>query len=744
MKFIINTVVILYLLIFCTLYAEAQNTKIDSIDNLISQAATDTARIRLKLQKLNLISTINLDSGINFALETLKEAQKIQNVKGAFELRLKLVYNYSYTGKFNAAAEQLNYLEQLIIPSKDSLDYASIFSTKGMFYGIQSKYDSSIYFYKRAIGLYERLNIVNKLGRCYSGIAIGYQQKSNFPMALFYQQKSLKILEEQKNYTSMAYTVLNMANTYNNIGDKDRSESLYLQAIELAKKNQLRNVELYAYTNLSGLYEVHAIWQKSYDFAIKAADLGAVLGDQGMQATSLSRASMALVYLNQPEKALALSQEAITLADSSGQPLNINQAYSGMGRVLRSQGKWNEAIPFYEKGFEPLKDANLYTQNMGDLFKELSDCYEKTGNYSKALELYQQSAAITDSVRSRENIQKATELTMNYEFEKKEQAAKARQEAKDEIADARQMALIIGLILSLILIIGAVYAYYNKQKANIRLQAQKKEIEDTFEKLKNTQAQLIQAEKMASLGELTAGIAHEIQNPLNFVTNFSEVSTDMIDELKEEMDKGDEAEVSAIARDIKQNLQKIHHHGQRAAAIVKGMLDHSRSNSGKKEAVDINFLSEEYLRLAYHGLKAKDSSFNSEIKSELDTTIIKIMAVPQDMGRVLQNLINNALYAVAEKQKMSPENYKPFIKLTTEKVGNFVQIKVRDNGNGIPDAVKDKIFQPFFTTKPTGEGTGLGLSLSYEIITKGHGGELTVETTVGEGTEFIIRLFNNE
>jgi signal transduction histidine kinase len=251
---------------------------------------------------------------------------------------------------------------------------------------------------------------------------------------------------------------------------------------------------------------------------------------------------------------------------------------------------------------------------------------------------------------------------------------------------------------------------------------------------------------MASLGELTAGIAHEIQNPLNFVNNFSEVNAELVEELKSELAIGNQQSAIEIAEDIRDNSEKINHHGKRADAIVKGMLQHSRTSSGQKELTDINALADEYLRLAYHGLRAKDKSFNAKFETDFDPSIGKINIVPQEIGRVILNLINNAFYAVTEKKKQQADNYEPKVTVITRAVtppltggGLGVLISVRDNGNGIPQKVLAKIFQPFFTTKPTGEGTGLGLSLSYDII-KTHGGELKVETKEGEGAEFIIHL----
>jgi two-component system NtrC family sensor kinase len=296
----------------------------------------------------------------------------------------------------------------------------------------------------------------------------------------------------------------------------------------------------------------------------------------------------------------------------------------------------------------------------------------------------------------------------------------------------------IAIPLSMSLLIGYRFFLLNINLEN-QVVERTAELNQSLENLKSTQAQLIQSEKMASLGELTAGIAHEIQNPLNFVNNFSEVSEELIDELQEEIENGEFDEVKLIASDLKENLSKINHHGKRAGAIVKGMLEHSRSNSREKSETDINALAEEYLKLSYHGLRAKDKSFEAYFKTDLDPDLPKIKVVTQDLGRVFLNLINNAFYAVNEKAKLGSNGYQPEVIVSSKKNENGVEISVKDNGNGIPDANKEKIFQPFFTTKPTGSGTGLGLSLSYDII-KAHGGELRVISEEGKGTEMKITL----
>jgi signal transduction histidine kinase len=398
---------------------------------------------------------------------------------------------------------------------------------------------------------------------------------------------------------------------------------------------------------------------------------------------------------------------------------------------------------------------------LGDTYQSIAETYFKLGDYKNAYINLMKYEKVKDSIIAAENLEKITTLSNRLEFENK-QALQSESHEKMMVlkqAQIRREKLtrnfsLFGMLVAFILALIVFIRFIEKKKLNSKLN-------ETLSDLKSTQAQLIQSEKMASLGELTAGIAHEIQNPLNFVNNFSDMSIELIDEMREELAIGNGQLANEIAIDIKQNLEKITHHGKRADAIVKGMLQHSRSSSGIKEPTDINALAEEYLRLAYHGLRAKDKSFNAIFNTDFDENIGKINIIPQDIGRVILNLITNAFYAVDEKRKQAllptrggienPQNqYKPTVTVSTETVitqpngggSRGVQISVKDNGNGIPQKILDKIFQPFFTTKPTGQGTGLGLSLSYDIV-KAHGGELKVETKEGEGTTFIIQLNNH-
>ncbi len=375
--------------------------------------------------------------------------------------------------------------------------------------------------------------------------------------------------------------------------------------------------------------------------------------------------------------------------------------------------------------------------------KLLTDYYKEHNIIDSAFKYQQFAMAAKDSLFNLEKQRQFSDIAFSQELQQKEiqqQIEKARLQYNSRM----KIYFLVGGIGILLLVAGLLFRN-NRQKQKARVK-----IEKAYEELRDTQAQLIQREKMASLGELTAGIAHEIQNPLNFVNNFSEVSNELLDEMNEELNNGDIEEAKAISSDIKQNLEKINHHGKRADAIVKGMLQHSRSSTGVKEPTNINALCDEYLRLSYHGLRAKDKTFNATMKTDFDETIGNINIIPQDIGRVILNLINNAFYAAPLPPEGGFKNpqikHEPTVWVSTKKVGDKVLISVRDNGPGIPKKILDKIFQPFFTTKPTGQGTGLGLSLSYDIV-KAHGGELKVETLPtgevgkeGEGTEFIIQL----
>ena len=434
-------------------------------------------------------------------------------------------------------------------------------------------------------------------------------------------------------------------------------------------------------------------------------------------------------------QALAYFYESIKSGIEQNNLDGLARAYNELARYyLRARHK-DSSFYYATHALEALKMlgvVGVFDLSLGATYENLYNAYllrNQTDSAHLYLKLAYRGNDSINQTRIR-NLAAFQKLTLNEQ-------QRLQKAEKDKIAyqnKIRTWLLLAGI--GVLLLLAIIFYRNNRQKHKAKLK-----IEKAYDELKATQQQLIQSEKMASLGELTAGIAHEIQNPLNFVNNFSEVNKELLLEMKEEIEKGSLNDVTVIANNVIDNEEKINYHGKRAEAIVKGMLQHSRTSSGQKEPTDINALADEYLRLAYHGIRAKDKTFNSLTETNFDQSIGKVKVVRQDIGRVVLNLINNAFYAVAEKKSKNLNGYEPMVTVTTKELTpDKVEIRVKDNGTGIPPKVLDKIFQPFFTTKPTGQGTGLGLSLAYDIIKKGHGGELTVKTKEGEGSEFIIHL----
>jgi signal transduction histidine kinase len=397
-------------------------------------------------------------------------------------------------------------------------------------------------------------------------------------------------------------------------------------------------------------------------------------------------------------------------------------------------GRKDSSIYFAQKAYLNAERID-YPPGILEASKQLADLYEARGIPDSTIRYLKLTAALNDSLFSRQKTREAESFVFNDLLHKQELEAQ-------RLLDRNKIKMFGLLSIVGIFLLLAFFLWRNnrhKQKSNFLLREKNTQIQSALNDLKSTQAQLIQSEKMASLGELTAGIAHEIQNPLNFVNNFSEVNKELIQEMKQEYGKGNIERANKIGADISGNEEKIIQHGKRADAIVKSMLQHSMSSAGQKESTDINALTAEYMRLAYRGFRAKDNTINISTKTQFDPSLGNINIVPQDIGRVILNLLNNAFYAVTEKKKNGPNGYEPLVTISTKKNNGLAEITIRDNGNGISQKTMDKIFQPFFTTKPAGQGTGLGLSISYDII-KALGGEIKLETKEGEFAEFVIQL----
>ncbi|QIP13673.1 sensor histidine kinase [Spirosoma aureum] len=597
-----------------------------------------------------------------------------------------------------------------------------------------------------------------------------YATKSDNPSALTAYLKGLKIAEEKKDKYLIASITGSIGLIYTRLANYPQALAYYKKALKGHQELGDKAAVAHWLSGIGGVYNQQGEYAKALDYQLKSLKLNETMGFRGASKEShLNSVGQAYLNVTDYPKALAYLQNGLKLSKANGTNYILVSSYKNLSKLYLKIAIDSNATPLTtllkSSKFTALQKAKVYADSAVGLAKEQNDLYvlytayqtrsqiqEVLGEPVAAFASFKDFIKTKDMVISQQNTNQLAVATLQYEFDKKETAFKFEQQltATQLQNQAQQRTyLLSGVGLLLVLLGFIVYGYTQKQKANTVLQRQKEEInqksnqlEQSLAELKATQTQLIQKEKMASLGELTAGIAHEIQNPLNFVNNFSEVSAELVTELEEEQLKHDrDTELEAeILVDLKQNLQKINHHGGRASAIVRGMLEHARSSTGEKRFTDLNALADEYLKLAYHGLKAKDKEFNAELITDFLPDLSKLEVIPQEIGRVLLNLYNNAFYAVKEKQTKTPSDYQPTVTVSTTQRNGYTEIRVSDNGVGMPESVKAKIFQPFFTTKPTGEGTGLGLSLSYDIVTKGHGGSLTVESLEGESTAFVIQL----
>jgi two-component system NtrC family sensor kinase len=613
--------------------------------------------------------------------------------------------------------------------------------------------DSAFYYAEKMIPITKKLQLKLEEAAALRIMAYAQINLGNYPRSLQYLLSAIDMVSDPSSEKKLVPASYPPVDEF-----MDRSRSARSQ--RLIQLSRLYHNAGILYVN-SGNYEKALYY---YKIALPFAEESEQLNLVSIIYNTLGRAYLSLKYA---DSSLYCLQKAYDAVVRSGYNRYVGSILLNTGRVYLDKGQMNTAANFFRRAIdESMRHDYLRGVASGNLY--LAEVFQKTGppdsslfymqkalpiaHYINAPELlvrsyralakYYQSAGNSDSTVKYQSLiikmndsvfnKKQIQQFQNIDFDamqRKQQVEAAKTAYKNKVT---QYALLGGLAVFLLV---AFILYRNnkqKQKAN-------KVLETTLMNLKTTQAQLIHSEKMASLGELTAGIAHEIQNPLNFVNNFSDVNKELIDEAESEMNQGNVDKAREILNDIKENEEKIIHHGKRADAIVKGMLQHSHTNTGQRELRDVNSLADEYLRLSYHGMRAKDKSFTAKFETVFDNNIGKIDIVPQEMGKVIVNLVNNAFYAVNEKQKQNISGYEPTVILTTAKHNGKIEIKVRDNGNGMPQKILDKIFQPFFTSKPTGQGTGLGLSLAYDIV-KAHGGEIKVQSKEGEGSEFIVQL----
>ena len=654
-------------------------------------------------------------------------------------MKIKFFLFFFFIAAFNTARSQENVIEQiqlrcdsilnLLAKEKDEDKTVDLITS---FYGsaIDGFPLQLLSLSQKLLDLGKQKNDIFVESAAVSAAGQAYRLTGNYVKALELHRKAVELAEQSGNKILLGFGLNQMAHIYKDRLENEKALTLYREAFRLFEKAGRDDI-WYACMNIGVVYYNMGNYDSALYYSNEAFKKINNTPGVGNQSAVFSNIASIYSQKNIPDSAKKYFALAWNLANSTRSPRYLNTTYVAIAEHFNRIRQYDSSAYYFKKAVNIVNGTEMNNLVLKPA-KKLTEYYQNI-NADSTVKYWKVYSAANDSVNSIRTNQQIQMLT--FEEEQRRRDIEAAQVAYQN--KIRTGLLLGGLALFSLV---AIILYRNnrqKQKAN-------KVLEKTLVNLKSTQSQLIQSEKMASLGELTAGIAHEIQNPLNFVNNFSEVNKELLGEMNEEIQKGNYDEVKVIAKDVVDNEEKIIFHGKRADAIVKGMLQHSSSGSGKKEPTDINKLADEYLRLAYHGLRAKDKSFNATIKTDFDESIGNINIIPQDIGRVILNLITNAFYVVNEKAlsavaTSTAAKYEPIVSVHTKKLNGKVEIKVADNGSGIPQKVLDKIFQPFFTTKPTGQGTGLGLSLSYDIV-KAHGGELKVATREGEGSEFIIQL----
>ena len=719
----------------------AQQTKVDSIILLLNKSykndKLDTASFEYAKE---IIATSALtESQINQIEKTIEGYQDREKAVIGY-----VVFNNVFESDPGLAIQygklQIERLDKLAKFNSPEVTWLKTFYLNRLRLSFRNsnRLEEGLGYYSQKLNEYKSGKDSASINTCYFVLFGFYSISGITDLAVYNLKKSISYIDTLKYKSAWQASTAVLGNEYLLKGDKH--ECIRYSGIALSASTEKAQRRFPALTMARIMMLHNEPDSAAYFINIAKEDTVAVSGRDDRLCAILQTEALYKIHSGALEEAEALLQKCWQLILENKIPVNPGSGtiapdyYLALVRI--KQNRLDEAIALLISDIDRLSNDRLDV--LRD-YKLMAELYKEVGKGDKAAETYAIFVAKQDSLLADQNKYRSISFEAEQQMNDKELSI-ARLESQNRISSLTKNFL-IGIAALFVLIAAGLYNRFRvKKKAN-------KVLEKTLTDLKSTQAQLIQSEKMASLGELTAGIAHEIQNPLNFVNNFSDLNTELIDELTDEAEKGNLEEVKAIAKDLRGNEQKINHHGKRADAIVKGMLQHSRTNSGAKEPTDINALADEYLRLAYHGLRAKDKSFNATMKTDFDQSIGKVDLISQDIGRVILNLITNAFYAVSEKAKSTSTGYEPTVIVRTQKLvppiggkgGQCIEISISDNGPGIPNHILDKIFQPFFTTKPTGQGTGLGLSLSYDIV-KAHGGELKVETKEGEGSEFTIIL----
>ncbi len=603
-------------------------------------------------------------------------------------------------------------------------------------------YDSAIIYYNKALALANKLSDRKMTATILNYLGLVYTSKGNYPEAIFNFLEALKIAERDDDKSRIASVYNNLGNLYYYQRKYDVALETYIKTLEIFKELKDTLSVCIAGLNIGAVYREQKEYRKAMTYLNEALLLGEGLNYPEINYAAKIELAQSYSGIDSLSAAIELFSEIIEKTNRNNDALYAAQAYLGKATVLHKLGQYKSALPLADSGLNKAKGIGQ-KKHIKEGHELLAKIYEALGNPSMALMNYKQFKLYADSLSNIESERAVANMEAEYTYSKKElQFQRKSLQQKWLIFSA--FAGIFSLSIILFFINRnrrlANKANHTLQLKNTEIENQKKQLENALYNLKETQEQLIQAEKMASLGEITAGIAHEIQNPLNFINNFSDVSREMLDEMIDELNKGNTSEVVAIIEDIKGNLKKIENHGKRADGIVKSMLYHSRTAIGKREVININELCEEYVNLTYHGMRAKDKTFNAKIEKHFATGPALVEVIPQDIGRVMLNILNNAFFAVNQRKMQEGNDYQPTVKISTECKDKRIKIVIEDNGTGIPEEIRTKIFQPFFTTKPTGSGTGLGLSIAYDIITKVHEGKIDIETEPNSFTRFILTL----
>jgi two-component system NtrC family sensor kinase len=719
------------------------------LEQAVETATTDLAKsqaLTALAKELRYTEPQRAKSLVESALALIGESQayNLEKAKVLLELGWCNVRLSNYEVAMQKSKEALTLFQQ----ANDKNGIAGSLGSIGNIYYLQADYPKALNNYQESLNFRRDIGDKQVIAASLNGIGSIYSAQADYPNALKHLQESLNIRRDIDDKQGIASSLNNIGNIYSDQADYPNALKHYQESLNIRRDIDDKQGIASSLNNIGNIYSAQADYPNALKHLQESLNICRDLGDK--RGIALSLCNIGNIYSAQADYPNALKhlQESLNICRDLGDKRGIAWSLVNIGGVYFSLGDYPNALKHTKEGlsisnaigdkrvvahsniqigitliklhqFEEaethLQQALVLCDELGlkkeryDTLESLAELYAETNQFEKAYLTHIEFHKAKEAVFSEDNQKKLTNLQVRFDTEQ------AQKEAELHKKDAELTRL-----------------------KNV-------ELASALKQLQQTQEQLIHAEKMASLGELTAGIAHEIQNPLNFVNNFSDISADLCKELQTELQKlnlppNDQAYVTDILNDLVANMEKISHHGNRASSIVKGMLQHSRKGTGDKSETDLNVMLTEYLNLAYHGYRAKEKSFNAVLVQELDPTLPKLMVVSQDMSRVFLNIINNAFYSVNDKRKAIGDGYAPEVKIVTKSLATGVEIRIRDNGKGIPEKIREKILQPFFTTKPTGEGTGLGLSLSYDIIVKGHNGELKVETQEGEYAEFVITL----